>query len=124
VTVVGVGTDLVEVARFRTAMQRTASLGDRLFSANEREYASDQQDPAKSLAARFAAKEAVMKALGAGLGDIDFHDVEVVRRESGEPALEVRGRAREIAFERGVTRWLVSLSHTDSTAIAVVIALA
>jgi holo-[acyl-carrier protein] synthase len=124
VSVVGVGTDLVEVARFRTALQRTASLGDRLFSANEREYASDQHDPTKSLAARFAAKEAVMKALGVGLGDIDFHDVEVVRRESGEPALEVRGRAHDLATERGVTRWLVSLSHTDSTAIAFVIALA
>jgi holo-[acyl-carrier protein] synthase len=122
VSIVGVGTDLVEVARFRTAMDRTASLADRLFSAGEREYASDQNDPAKSLAARFAAKEAVMKALGVGLGDIDFRDVEVVRRESGEPALEVRGKARDLATERGVTEWLVSLSHTDSTAIAFVIA--
>jgi holo-[acyl-carrier protein] synthase len=124
VSIVGVGTDLVEVARFRAAMQRTTTLADRLFSDNEREYASDQHDPAKSLAARFAAKEAVMKALGVGLGDFDFHDVEVLRHESGAPTLEVRGRARELASARGVTDWLVSLSHTDSTAMAVVIALA
>ena len=103
-------------------MERTATLADRLFSADEREYASDQHDPAKSLAARFAAKEAVMKALGVGLGDFDFHDVEVVRHESGAPSLEVRGRAHELARERGVTGWLVSLSHTESTAMAVVIA--
>lgn len=121
-SVVGVGTDLVEVDRFRAAMRRTASLADRLFSAAERAYASDQRDPAKSLAARFAAKEAVMKALGVGLGDFDFHDVEVLRHGSGAPALEVRGRAGQLAAERGVTGWHVSLSHTESTAVAFVVA--
>ena len=123
-SIVGLGTDLVEVARFRASMQRTVTLADRLFSPAERTYASEQHDPAKSLAARFAAKEAVMKALGVGLGDFDFHDVEVVRHESGAPSLEVRGRAHELARERGVTGWLVSLSHTESTAMAVVIAVA
>jgi holo-[acyl-carrier protein] synthase len=122
VSIVGLGTDLVEVGRFRLAMERTTSLADRLFSLDEREYASGQHDPAKSLAARFAAKEAVMKALGVGLGDFDFHDVEVVRHESGAPSLEVRGRAHQLAHERGVTGWLLSLSHTESTAMAVVIA--
>ena len=122
-TVLGVGADLVEVARFRRAMERTASLATRLFSPEERAYASDQRDPAKSLAARFAAKEAVMKALGVGLGDIDFQDVEVIRRAGGAPQLAVRGRAEAVASQQGVTRWLVSLSHTESTAMAVVIAL-
>ena len=121
-TIVGLGTDLVEVARFRASMRRTVTLADRLFSDDERAYASEQHDPAKSLAARFAAKEAVMKALGVGLGDFDFHDVEVMRHESGAPSLEVRGRAHELARERGVTGWLLSLSHTESTAMAVVIA--
>jgi holo-[acyl-carrier protein] synthase len=123
VTVVGMGTDLVEVARFRTAIERTRSLAHRLFSDAERVYATDQHDPAKSLAARFAAKEAVMKALGVGLGDIDFHDVEVVREEGGAPSLCVRGRAETLAREQGVTGWLLSMSHTESTAMAVVIAL-
>lgn len=121
-SIVGVGTDLVEVARFRVAMERTATFTTRLFSEAERAYASDQRDPAKTLAARFAAKEAVMKALGVGLGDIDFHDVEVVRHDSGAPVLEVRGRAGVLARERGVNDWLLSLSHTESTAIAFVIA--
>ena len=121
-SIVGLGTDLVEVGRFRLAMERTTRLADRLFSIDEQEYASGQHDPAKSLAARFAAKEAVMKALGVGLGDIDFHDVEIVRHESGAPSLEVRGRALQLALDRGVTRWLVSLSHTEATAMAVVIA--
>jgi holo-[acyl-carrier protein] synthase len=124
VTVVGVGTDLVDVERFRTAMTRTASLAERLFSEDERAYASDQYDPAKSLAARFAAKEATMKALCAGLGDVDFHDIEVVRQQGGAPVLAVRGRAERLADARGVTEWLVSLSHTESVAMAVVIALA
>jgi holo-[acyl-carrier protein] synthase len=122
VSIVGLGTDLVEVGRFRLAMERTTSLAARLFSPDERQYASAQHDPVKSLAARFAAKEAVMKALGVGLGDFDFHDVEVVRHESGAPLLEVRGRAHQLAHERGVTSWQVSLSHTESTAMAVVIA--
>ena len=121
-SIVGLGTDLVEVARFRVALERTTSLSQRLFSDDERAYASDQHDPAKSLAARFAAKEAVMKALGAGLGDIDFHDVEVVRQEGGAPALSVRGRAHELASTLGVTQWFLSMSHTDSTALAVVVA--
>jgi holo-[acyl-carrier protein] synthase len=124
VTVVGVGTDLVDVERFRTAMTRTVSLVDRLFTEDERAYASDQHDPAKSLAARFAAKEATMKALCAGLGDVDFHDIEVVRQEGGAPVLSVRGRAEQLAHTRGVTQWHVSLSHTESVAMAVVIAVA
>jgi holo-[acyl-carrier protein] synthase len=124
VTVVGVGTDLVEVERFRLAITRTASLADRLFSDDERAYADDQHDPAKSLAVRFAAKEAVMKALRVGLGDVDFRDIEVVREEGGAPVLAVRGRAEQLANARGVTEWLVSLSHTDSVAMAVVVAVA
>lgn len=123
-TVVGVGTDLVEVERFRKAITRTASLADRLFSDDERAYADGQHDPAKSLAARFAAKEALMKALRVGLGDVDFRDIEVVRQEGGAPVLAVRGRAEQLANARGVTDWLVSLSHTDSVAMAVVVAVA
>ena len=121
-SVVGLGADVVEVGRMRVALDRTSSLAERLFSDDERAYAFEQHDPAKSLAVRFAAKEAVMKALGVGLGDIDFHDVEVIRRDDGAPQLHVGGRAGALAAQRGITRWLLSLSHTDSTALAVVIA--
>jgi holo-[acyl-carrier protein] synthase len=65
-----------------------------------------------------------MKALRVGLGDVDFRDIEVVRQEGGAPVLAVRGRAEQLAKARGVTNWLVSLSHTDSVAMAVVVAVA
>jgi holo-[acyl-carrier protein] synthase len=119
----GLGTDLVEVERFRLALARRATLSDRLFTAGEQEYAYGQHDPVKSLAARFGAKEAAMKALGAGLGAFRFREVEVVREESGAPSLALHGAAAALAAERGVTAWQLSLTHTDSTAMAVVLAL-
>jgi holo-[acyl-carrier protein] synthase len=122
--VVGLGTDLVEVARFRLAMERRAKLPERLFSDAEREYAFRQKDPAKSLAARFGAKEAVMKAMGVGLWKFKFRDVEVVRAKSGAPSVTLHGRAAEMAAERGIGGWHLSLTHTETTAMAVVLALA
>jgi holo-[acyl-carrier protein] synthase len=121
--ILGLGTDLVEVGRFRLALERRATLAERLFTDGEREYGFGHRDPAESLAARFAAKEAVMKALGVGLGDFEFRDVEVQRDASGEPSLALTGKARAIAADRGVVTWMLSLSHTDTTALAVVIAL-
>jgi phosphopantetheine--protein transferase-like protein len=119
----GLGTDLVEVERFRLAVHRRANLAQRLFTDGERAYADEQRDPVKSLAARFGAKEAVMKALGVGLGAFAFHDVEVVRDGDGAPSVMLHGAAADLAAERGVSAWQVSLSHTDATAMAVVIAL-
>jgi holo-[acyl-carrier protein] synthase len=123
VDLVGLGTDLVEVERFRLAMQRRARLPERLFSDDEREYAFRQFDPAKNLAARFGAKEAVMKALGVGLWKFAFRDVEVVRRRSGAPTIALYNRAAVLASERGVRSWHLSLTHTDTMAMAVAIAM-
>jgi len=121
--ILGLGTDLVELDRFRLALARRSSLPERLFSDDERAYAARQHDPAPSLAVRFAAKEAVMKALGVGLGGFALRDVEVVRDDdAGTPSLALRGRAEALARERGVTGWLVSLTHTEATAMAVAIA--
>jgi holo-[acyl-carrier protein] synthase len=121
--IVGLGTDLVEVPRFRLAMERRGErLGERLFSDDERAYAYRQKDPAKSLAARFGAKEAVMKALGVGLWKFKLRDVEVVRQKGGAPRVALHGRAAELADERGVRDWHLSLTHTGSTALAVAIA--
>jgi len=122
VHVVGIGTDLVEVPRFALALQRRPRLADRLFSDAEREYAYRFRDPTKSLAARFGAKEAVMKALGVGLWKFAFRDVEVVRLRSGAPTLALYNKALELANERGVTEWHLSLTHTDSMAMAVALA--
>jgi holo-[acyl-carrier protein] synthase len=121
--IVGLGSDLVEVARFRLAMERRAKLPERLFSDAEREYAFRQRDPVKSLAARFGAKEAVMKAMGVGLWKFKLRDVEVVRAKSGAPSVALHGRAAEMAAERGVVAWHLSLTHTETTALAVAIAL-
>jgi holo-[acyl-carrier protein] synthase len=124
VNIAGVGTDLVEIERFRLALRRRARLGERLFSNDERAYAERFRDPAPRLAARFAAKEAVMKALGVGLGAFKLRDVEVARRHSGAPKVVLHGKAAVLADERGVTAWQLSLTHTDSMAMAVAVALA
>jgi holo-[acyl-carrier protein] synthase len=121
--IVGVGTDLVEVERFRLALSRRARLGVRLFSDDERAYAERHRDPAPRLAVRFAAKEAVMKALGVGLGAFKLRDVEVARRKGGAPEVVLYGKAEALAAERGVTSWRLSLTHTDSMAMAVAVAL-
>ena len=121
---IGIGTDLVELDRFRASIERTPSLVGRLFTADERHYAESATDPTERYAARFAAKEATMKALGIGLGGLDWHDVEVVRHEdSGAPSLLVTGRAAARAAELGVERWLVTISHTETLAQAIVVAL-
>ena len=120
--IIGIGIDAVEIERFRQSLERTASLKDRLFTADELSYVQPQVDPSASLAARFAAREAVMKALGVGLGAFDFHDVSVCRASSGKPDLLVVGRARELAIAQGITHWYLSLTHTESLAMAYVIA--
>lgn len=122
--IVGVGTDLVEVARFRLAMERRGDrLVRRLFSDDERAYAARQKDPAKSLSARFGAKEAVMKAMGVGLWRFKLRDVEVVRAKSGAPSVALHGRAADMAAERGIVAWELSLTHTETIALAVAIAI-
>ncbi len=116
-----IGTDLVEVDEIRRALERRPGLRTRLFSEAEWDYAASHRDPMPHLAARFAAKEAVMKALGRGIGAMSFTDIEVVRDSNGAPGVVLSGRALELARERGALRWSVSLSHTRSMAQAVVL---
>jgi len=118
----GVGVDAVDVERFRTSLHRTPTMRDRLFVAEELEYVSPKVDPVPSLAARFAAREAVMKAMGVGLGAFGFHEVWVTRAESGQPMLAITGRALELAVDRGITHWHLSITHTHLVAIAHVVA--
>jgi holo-[acyl-carrier protein] synthase len=120
---IGLGIDAVDIPRFRATLARRPSMATRLFTAGERSYAAGLSDPAASLAARFAAKEAVMKALGVGLGAFSWQDVEVVRAEGGRPSLVVTGAAADLASQQGVGKWVVSLTHTAALAEAVVAAL-
>ena len=122
--VVGIGTDLVDLDRFRTTLQRRPGLVDRLFTAGEREYAERRGDPVERYAVRFAAKEAFLKALGVGIGAADWHDIEVRRDEEGQPSLHLTGRAAALAAEAGVDRWLLTLTHGDAAAHAIAVALA
>ena len=109
------GIDVVDIARLGRALDRTPGLSDRLFTAGERGL------PVASLAARFAAKEAVAKALGAP-GGLRWHDAEVVRSDRGRPLLAVHGGVAEVAAAQGISRWHVSLSHDGGVATAVVVA--
>lgn len=112
--IVGVGVDVVEVARLAAALERTPTLRNRLFTAREQ-----QVERPESLAARFAAKEAVAKVLGAP--GLPWVEAEVLTSATGRPSLLVTGRAAEVAAELGITRWHVSLSHDAGVATAFVI---
>ena len=120
---IGIGVDAVDIERFRASLARTPTMRERLFVPAELAYVAPMADPVPSLAARFAAREAVMKALGLGLGAFGFHDVWVDRASSGVPSLVIEGKALELAEAAGVTAWRLSLTHSDLVAVAVVAAL-
>jgi holo-[acyl-carrier protein] synthase len=122
--VVGLGVDLCEVDRMRRTLDRTPGFADRAFTPAEQQYCRRARDPAERFAARFAAKEAVLKALGAGIGACRLTDIEVERAASGAPSLRLHGAAGVLAAERGVGGWHISLTHTKTMAEAVVLALA
>ncbi|MGI8612761.1 MAG: holo-ACP synthase [Nocardioidaceae bacterium] len=113
--IVGVGVDVVDVARFALTMERTPAMRERLFTEGEREL------PMGSLAGRFAAKEALAKALGAPAG-LSWRDAEVVNDAEGRPLLRVVGTVRRRADELGVAGWHLSISHDGGIASAVVVA--
>ena len=113
--VVGIGVDAVLIERFTASLARTPGLAERLFTSAERAH------PPESLAARFAAKEAAAKAIGAPTG-LSWHDVEVHTEEGGRPRLAVTGAVAETATALGVAHWHVSLSHDGGIAVAMVVA--
>jgi len=123
VPVAGLGVDLTRIERFRSLLaEEKVGVVQRIFTPGERAYALTKRDPAPHLAARFAAKEAFLKALGLGLRQgISWHQMEVVRDELGKPSLQLTGRAAELFGERGLTRLLLSYSHDGDYAFATVI---
>lgn len=113
--IVAVGVDVVDVARFLATLERVPRLRSRLFTAAERDL------PPASLAARFAAKEAIAKALGAP-GGMHWHDCTITRVPGGAPQVQVRGSVADRAAEVGITRWHLSISHDAGIASAMVVA--
>ena len=118
--VVGVGVDAIEIQRIRDALTRTPSLLDRLFTERERATCITRCGDLRygGLAARFAAKEAVSKALGTGISGFGFRDIEVLNDEHGRPTIELHGGAATVAADAGVDRVHVSLSHSGDVAVA------
>ncbi len=122
-SIAGLGVDIVEIERMRAALRRRPALKERLFSDTERAYCDRKNKPEIHYAMRFAAKEAVLKALGTGFRGMRFKDVEVMRDESGRPIPRLYGRAAEVARERGVLEMHLSLSFTHTTAVASAVAI-
>ncbi|WP_439487923.1 holo-ACP synthase [Algoriphagus sp.] len=117
----GIGIDIVEVDRIAQKCQKAAFV-KLVFTENEEAYCSAQGNPFPSFAARFAAKEAYMKAIGKGwANDAQFHEIEVVKLESGQPKIRLHGKSMEYFEQEGHSEILLTLSHTRQTAVAVVI---
>jgi holo-[acyl-carrier protein] synthase len=119
--IVSIGLDVVLVSRFATALRRTPALTERLFTTAEQKTPAGNLRTVESLAARFAAKEAVAKALGAP-GGMLWHDCEIVAEQDGRPWLTVSGSVAQVAAQRGINRWHLSLSHDGGIASAMVLA--
>lgn len=117
--IVGIGVDVVDLARFSSLVDRTPQIIDRLFTKEEQVGAEGHQLPVMSLAGRFAVKEAVAKALGAPAG-MAWHDCEV--SNGGAPTISIKGTVAQVATKLSITNWHVSMSHDGPVAIAYVIA--
>ena len=124
-TVLGLGTDIVETARIAASIARHGeAFLDRVFLASERAYCDRLAAPERCFAARFAAKEAVAKALGTGIGaQLGWRDIEILRQPSGAPAVRLHGTGAATAAGLGVREWRLSLSHSDHYATATALAL-
>lgn len=117
----GIGVDLIEVGRIERALSKNSSFKTRMFSQDEIAYCDSVASAIQSYAARFAAKEAFMKALGTGWADeISWSEIEIVREENGRPVIRLSGRTKEIVENIGITKSFVSLTHLKEYAAAVV----
>ncbi|MCU1545145.1 MAG: holo-ACP synthase [Homoserinimonas sp.] len=118
--IIGIGVDLVDLARFERAASRTPKLINRLFAEGEQAQGG-RPLPLRSLAARFAAKEALIKAIGDSAG-VRWHDMQVVSDELRNPSFALFNRLADIVTERGITRIHLSMTHDAGVAIAYVVA--
>jgi holo-[acyl-carrier protein] synthase len=118
--IISTGIDLIEIAQFQAAVERHGKrFLERIFTENE---LAECGDHLLSLAARFAAKEAVAKALGTGIGPVGWRVIEIRRGEARRPVLRLCGAAERLAVELGLSQWSISLTHTEHAAAAVVMA--
>ena len=121
--IIGTGVDLVEIDRFRKVIERLKNRFIlRVFTANEQQFCNEHRDPVPHFAVRFAAKEALFKALGTGWAKgVTWLDVEVRRERQDAPTMVLRGEAQRLSSSMGASKVHLSLSHSDQWAIATVI---
>jgi holo-[acyl-carrier protein] synthase len=119
----GIGVDIIEIERMRGALDREPRMKQRVFTEEERRYCESKARPHVHYAVRFAAKEAAAKALGTGIGDLGWRDMQVRRDGRGKPSLELSGSAATRSAELGVSALYLSLSFTRKNAVASVIAI-
>lgn len=118
---IAIGVDIIEVERIQNSIDRYGSkFLDRIFTPQEQAYCCER---AERLAARFAVKEAVGKALGTGIGDISWKDIEVVNDERGRPELILHNMAADLSEMMSLQQWSISMSHTEAYAVGMVVAL-
>ncbi len=119
-TMLATGVDMIEIARIERGVNRHGErFLNRFFTQQEQVYCDGRFD---SLAGRFAVKEAVAKALGTGIGDVSWQEIEIVNDERGRPELVLHSQAKALAAACGLTKWAISLSHTDTHAIGFAVA--
>lgn len=116
------GVDIIEISRIRRALERNSRFAEKVFHDSELAYAGQRRDPVPFLAARFCAKEAVMKLLGQGIGSVGFKEIVVEKAAGGKPVLMLLGNAKASAQSKGICQIELSLSHSDTMAIATAVA--
>jgi holo-[acyl-carrier protein] synthase len=121
--ILGIGVDLVEIDRIKKILEKTGErFCERILTENERSYCKSFSNPAPCIAARFAAKEAFLKAIGTGLSvDMSWHDIEVSKEENGRPGLNISGGVLKTAKKIGADQFHLSITHSEKSAMAFVI---
>lgn len=116
--IVGIGTDLVEIPRIQRAIEKNPRFEQRVYTDQEIQYCRRKTNPWQSFAARFAAKEAVSKAFGTGIGPVGLQEIEILNKKNGQPVVVLHGNAQTLAAQRKIQQVHVSLSHSETYAMA------
>ncbi|MDP4146380.1 MAG: holo-ACP synthase [Bacillota bacterium] len=116
--IVGIGVDIIEIERIKEAIERNASFINKVFTQNEIEYLKSRNFRPEYAAGRFAAKEAISKAIGTGFRHFNFRDIEIDRTALGKPIVVLKGKAKQFAQKRGKYKMHISISHDRNKAIA------
>lgn len=116
--ITGIGTDFIEIVRIQRAIEKNPHFMERVYTANEIAYCRRKKNVWQSFAARFAAKEAVSKAFGTGIGPVGLMEIEILNAENGQPKVVLHGKALQLAADRNIQRVHISLSHSEAYAMA------